>query len=341
MERVRPKDIVTEEGYTLPSYLLRNAAASVDIAITFACVALLFFLIYPFGFMPTLGNVIGITETVERLNATKLSSYLFTDELGLVTYKAFDEYTGYEKTVQDYYLLYQQEDNKDNPAPKNYTVSTYNQKVLYLPESTDFIVNSPYFDFAVGEDGKPDGSKIGVIRPSLLEEDGSVGTELSKDLLYFFQKRYSEAVNEFEQEPYMVELTRKNVAMTVMAEMLAIMPPFVAFYIIVPLCSKKRKTLGKRFLKLACIDVSGKELKWYFVLLRGLPFILLSVSAFMFDDLVVTSAVLITGFLVSLGFATFSQKRRALHDFVAHSVVCKDNEDLYLVEEAKSHDQDR
>ena len=341
MERVRPKDIVTEEGYTLPSFLLRNAAAASDIAITFACMALLFIFIYPFGFMPTLGDVIGISETARSLNEKKLASQLFTDELGMVTYKAFNEYNGYQKTVEDYYLVYQKEGNPDNPSPKNYTIPIYNTKVLYLPESTDFIVNSPYFEFAVGQDGKPDQNQVGVIRPSLLEPDGSVGPTLAKDLLYFFQRRYSESVNEFEQEAYMVDLTRKNVALTVTAELLAVMPPFIVFYIVIPLCSDKRKTLGKRFMKLACIDVRGEKLKWYFVLLRALPFVLLTVSALLFDDLVVTSAILITGFLVSLGFATFSQKRRALHDFLAHSVVCKDDDDLYIVKEVEHAEENR
>lgn len=331
MERVRPEEIVTEEGYTLPRFLLRNAAAAVDIAFCFASIVVLFLFIYPFGFMPTLGDAIGLKETMTLLNATKLNSSLYTDELGLVSYKAFNSYEGYQKTLEDYYLVYQKEGNENNPSPKNYTVETYNQKVLFLPESTDFIVNSPYFDFALDENGKPDGSKIGVIRPSLLEKDGSVGTELGKNLMYFFQNRYSEAVNEFDQEPYMVELNKKNQTLTVVAEMLAVMPPFFIFYVVIPAFDKqKRRTLGKRFMKLATIDVKGSALKWYFLLLRAVPFILLTFTAAVFDDVVVTSSILITGFLVSLGFATFSQRKRALHDFVAHSVVAKDDDNLLL-----------
>ena len=334
MERVRPKDIVTEEGYTLPSFLLRNSSAAVDIAICFAVIALFFVFIYPFGFMPTLGDAMGISETTHSLNTYKLASKLYTNELGLVTDKAFDNYEGYQKTVEDYYLVYQKEGNVENPAPKCYDVSTYNVKVLYLPESVDFIVNSPYFEFALDANNKPDPTKIGVIRPSLLEKDGSVGPELKQNLLYFFQKRYSESVNEFDSEPYMVDLIRKNVRLTVTAEMLAIMPPFAVFYIVLPLTDQwKRRTIGKRIMKLACIDVKGGALPWYFVLLRAVPFVLLTVSAFLFDDLVVTSAILITGFLVSLGFATFSSKRRALHDFLAHSVVAKDDASLFEAKE--------
>ena len=330
------KETVTEEGYTIPRFLIRHAAAAIDFSICFAVVALLFILIYPFGFMPTLGDAIGISETTQALNDIKLASYLYTDETGMVTYQAFDDYKGYQKVVEDYYLVYQNIDNTDNPSPKGYDAYYYNIHVLMLPESTDFINNSQYFEWAIGEDEKPDSSKQGTIKRALLDENGNVSSAVGEELKQWFQRRYSEAVNEFESEPYFVALKNKNTALTVTAEMLAILPPCLGFYVFIPLFDKlKRRTLGKRIMKLATIDVNGEPLKWYFVLLRVVVAALLLVSAFLFDDLVVTLAILITGFLVSWGFATFSERKRALHDFIAHSVVVRDNDRLFAVEEPK------
>ena len=328
------KETVTEEGYTIPRFLIRHAAAAIDFSICFAVVALLFIFIYPFGFMPTLGDAMGISETTQSLNAIKLESNLYTDETGMVTYQAFDDYQGYQKVVEDYYLVYQAADNIENPSPKGYDAYYYNVHVLMLPESTDFINNSQYFEWALGENEKPDSSKQGTIKRSLLDENGNVSNEVAGELKQWFQRRYSEAVNEFENEPYFVALKNKNTALTVVAEMLAILPPCLGFYVFVPLFDKlKRRTLGKRIMKLATIDVNGEPLKWYFVLLRVVVAVLLLVSAFLFDDLVVTSSILITGFLVSWGFATFSPRKRALHDFVAHSVVARDDDTLFSAEE--------
>ena len=334
MERARANDIVTEEGYTIAPFLLRIAAATVDMAFVVAVTVLMFFLVYPFGMFPTLGDALGVSEANQIVSSLKLESGLFTDELGLVSYRAYSSYEGYEATLKTYYLEYQKEGNANNPEPKCYTISDYNTKVLYLPTSVDFIVDSPYFDWYRDELGNPDASRIGVIKPSLLNAQGELSEDTKENLLYFFQARYQNAVEEFENEPYIVSAQTKSTTLTVILELVAVLPAFSVFYIVIPLCDKTtRKTLGKRFMKLATIHRKGKILPWYMVLLRGVPFIATIVTAVLLDELVATLAVAVSVFLISMAVATFSPHRRAVHDYLASSVVARHNETLFSVEE--------
>lgn len=321
--------IVTETGHTIPSFLSRLASSAVDIAITVAFSIAIFFLIYPFGYFPTVGDAIGLKEATQNLHDYQLSSYLYTDENDVISYIQKDDYEGYEEILQNYYFIYQQETNEVNPSPKNYSVQDYNHNVLFLPLTTDFVVDSPYFEFAKGDDGEPDASKIGVVREALYV-DGKLSEETKQNLKYYFQRRYDEAVEEFNGESYVISASRKLSGLTVVIEAMSVMPPFIVFYVVLPLASEKRKTIGKRIMNQATIDISGQKLKWYWVLARSVIFIITFVLASFLDNIVASIAVLITVFLVSLGFVTFSRKRRALHDYLARSIVVKDDGFEYL-----------
>lgn len=339
MERARARDIVTDEGYTIAPFLLRIAAGTVDFAFCFALMALIFIFVYPFGFMPTLGDAMGLSSAIAEQTSYRLESNLYTDETGMITYQQFEDYTGYQQMLQDYYLVYQKEGNEKNPSPKCYDIPIYNQKVLYLPELTEFIVNSPYFDFYRDELGNPDGTKLGVIRKDLLENDGSVGPELKQKLLYWFQQRYSDAANEFDAEPYMKAATGRVKALSIVCESIAVFPPLIIFYVVIPLFDKsRRRTIAKRILRLATIDVRNDPLPWYLLLLRAVPAILVALTALLIDDFVPSLAIVITAFLVSLGFATFGGYRRSLHDLLARSVVVRNEDTLFELPEAPHAD---
>ncbi len=339
MPRFQTKEVVTEEGYRLAPFLVRFASAAIDMAFFIASAALIFFLSTT-NLFPTLSDALGVREAQVSLTDYQTASGLVTpDEKNVLRDISSTDYRDYEDAIYYYYTDYQSGNNPANPEPLNYTVMDYNTTVLGLPEDDEHINHSAYFDF-VRIGGVAQLDQKGIINPDLYVDD-KLPTNIEQSILSYFRDQYGKAQDHLMAQPY-YKLAQKHLDRgLIIIEAIALYIPFLVWYVIIPMCSIPCATLGKRWMHLALADQKTAVAlpKWRFAL-RSIPFVLTAMIGIILNDLVfsITTAVLV--FLVSLGLAIFTKKRRALHDYLSASVVIRDDD--LLVEVIKKEDaQDR
>jgi uncharacterized RDD family membrane protein YckC len=105
--------------------------------------------------------------------------------------------------------------------------------------------------------------------------------------------------------------------------------PCIIFYFAIPMFSKFSRSLGKKWLHLAVIDVAGAPLAKWRLILRFLALALTLGGAIILDNLVLSVSLILLVFLVSMGLSAVTGKRRALHDYLAHSVVVREEDALF------------
>lgn len=85
------------------------------------------------------------------------------------------------------------------------------------------------------------------------------------------------------------------------------------YELIIPLCTKNGKTIGKIIFKLGLVNKDGYEFKKWKLILRYLAFLVV--------DIFFTAITFGGVFLISFTMMQFNKKRRVIHDYVAGSVV--------------------
>ncbi len=318
------KEEATEEGYHLAPFLLRLAAAAIDSALALLAVVALYFVCFPNDVFPTLGDAIGVKEEYSTLQKyQKASGLVNISSEGSLSDVSSSSYGDYQTAIQYYYFVYNGYDSSVNPAPENYSFRDYNVAVLDLPSQVGNTNYSSYFDFAI-TDGKPDPSILGVLKTSLYGNDGQLTSESKGLLLTFFQGKYAKTQDLMISEDYYKKVQNIYSSNVEILESVVVFFPFLVFYFVLPMFSSFSRTLGKKIMRLAVIDSEGLPLKKWRLIFRMLPFVLTLGAAIILDDAIYSLSLLILIFLISLGLASFSKKRRALHDFCSHSVVVRE-----------------
>jgi uncharacterized RDD family membrane protein YckC len=248
-----------------------------------------------------------------------------------------ENYSDYEAAIRYYYFTYNAADNSVNPAPEAYSVSDYNVAVLGLPTSPELVNSSAYYDFDQ-TNGQADPSKIGVLKSSLYV-GGVLSDGAKQSLLAYYQKAYKATQDLLLNESYYKAADSAYSGHMELLEAIVVYVPFLVFFYAIPVFSRDARTLGKRWMKLAVMDVEGLPLNKWWLLLRAAPFLLSVLAAIILNDILISFSLLILVFLVSTGLASFSKKRRALHDFCAHSVVVRD--EMALNKPGADYAQDR
>ena len=317
-------DIVTEEGYTLAPFLLRLSAASIDAVFFIAGIFLVFFLSFACPWYPTLDEAFSIAKRTDLLQTYQRDSGLMViDENGVASTVQSDDYNDYLKAMKDFYFVFNAKGSSTCPAPAEYTVMDFNTRVLDLPKSVEIRNDSKLFDFALDTEGEPDPTSLGVIKPSLFV-DGKLNQQTKDDLLIHCRAKYLETQDLLLEAPYYAsEQNQLSFGMQIVLAV-SIYTPFLVFYLIIPLSNREARTLGKRFMHLMVIDVAGKPLPKYMTSVRALPFILTAFIALLLDSVVYSLSAAVLVFMITLGCATFTKKRRALHDYVSHSIVARE-----------------
>jgi uncharacterized RDD family membrane protein YckC len=326
------KEEITEEGYRLAPFLLRLSAWAVDLALTVAAAALLYLFLFPNGNFGTVGDAMGIPAKRELLNSYQIESGLVVkDSAGNLSNVSSSSYEDYEAAIEHYYFVY--DASSVNPNPHHYSAKDFNVAVLNLPESAKYVNNSAYFDFAE-TNGVADESKIGVLKSSLYDEKGQLSSGARSSLLTYFQNKYKLTQDLLLKEDYYVQASRALSGDVEILEALIVFVPSLIFYFAIPMFSPLAQTLGKKWMKIAVIDVSYKPLDKWRLILRYLPLAITAGAAILLDDLILSLSLALLIALISMGIGSFTPKRRALHDYCAHSVVVR-QEDAYSNKEAE------
>jgi hypothetical protein len=317
---------VTEEGYRLAPYLLRVASTAIDGALCLAGLLALYYLSFPNGQYGTIGDAMGLAQDTASLAVYQKACGLeVVDENGSLSDLASSSYEDYEAAIKYYYFVYNDPANEINPNPENYSVAYYNFAVLGLPDDVAKINTSTYYDFAQDASGNPLQNEFGVLKQSLYEE-GTLTVSSKTALLTYYQTQYGYTQDRLLAEPYYKSLADAAAGKAETLEMIDVFVPFLIFYFILPMFSPYSRTLGKKWMHLAVIDSQGTPLAKWRLILRSLPFLLSLGAAIFLNDLIISTTLLVVVFLISMGLASFTPKRRALHDYTAHSVVVREED---------------
>ena len=324
-------DVLTEHGYGLPPFLLRLASAAIDAAFFAAAFWVVFFFSYSCSWYPTLREGLGIVKASEEIYSYQVASCLLDiDADGRLSDKRPTSYLGYEKAIKDYYFVYNSSSCAENPAPRNYSIDDYNRAVCDLPNDVAIRNQSQFYDFPKNESGEPVLGQFAVLKSSCFDSQGNLTKEASEGLLGFYRTKYYKTQDLLLAETYYKKASDSVFYGMIVVELLSSMLPFLAFYVVIPAVSPYNRSLGKKFMHLCVIDVLGIPLRKWQLALRSIPFVLTVVFGLFLNEVVYSIGLFGLVFLISWGCASFTKKKRALHDFVAHSVVVREDP-LYLV----------
>ena len=306
--RLKAGEIKTEEGYYLAPFFLRLAAAAIDAAL-FSVLAFVLFAL--FNWAIRLPEKMGVTAALDQETSIQVASGLANEDGSPISGTIED----YSKALEHYYLVYNAADSKDCPEPRGYTVTDYNVEILGLPRNPADPNRSEFYQF----DGD-DPTKVGVLKP----EFRTVSDH--PNVLAYLKDKYEVVSEALLSEPYYVALQKTVAHGYMVLEAICLFPSAVIFYLVVPVFDRKSRTLGKRFMNLAVVRVSGEALPWYFVALRPVLFLLTLLGIILFNEIWIAITVSIAVFLITLGSSIFTKKKRALHDFVSLAVVIRGEE---------------
>lgn len=334
------EDIRTKEGYRLAPLLLRISAVFIDLVFYVLTIVLLYFFMFPHGYFPTVADALGMNEKWETMEVYQRASGLvrLSDDGEVILGNIEgDSYEPFQEAVEYYYFTYNGAENEVNPDPQyeTYTIEWYNHNVLLLPTGPEYENTSPLFTFAKDENGVATVDQLGVFKDDLYEvdDDGNfvydennqriLTYEAQQEIRFFYIDEYQKCQNLLLNAPYYHDLQTAYSGDFFIISCLTLYPGYLVFYLIIPLFSSYGMSLGKRFLGLALIRYDGTSLPRYCLALRVIPYVLTLFLILLFNDMTVGMTIGIVVFLTSSGTGLLSKKRRALHDYVAMSVVTR------------------
>ena len=223
-------------------------------------------------------------------------------------------------------------DSKSYLPKDYYTVTYFNEEILGLPKEGE----ENKSDFFVYTDNDP--SKIGAVKEELIEEvangEGTIKRLVrDNELLKYFQKKYDEAIKVFYEQPSIKKASETMNKTNIILMLVSTLPSFAIFYIIIPLCSRFGKTLGKRFLSLIVVTDKGYQVKKWQILLRGVPILGATIYVCLINSLYYQLLLPLLLALISVGILVFNSRRRCLHDIMSGTTVIKGTKDLLIYQD--------
>lgn len=123
---------------------------------------------------------------------------------------------------------------------------------------------------------------------------------------------------------YQNEISKLTIWQTTYPALTAIVISWIAFYLIIPLCLKNGKTLGKLFFKSAVVNNFGYEITPWQMCLRSLfplAFIIVMYLIGMITSMLIFYIVLLFAVLASYSLTIFTKKHKSIHDYVSGTIV--------------------
>ena len=106
---------------------------------------------------------------------------------------------------------------------------------------------------------------------------------------------------------------------------------YIIFFIIMPLCLKDGKTLGKLFMKISVVSITYYSVKKTQIVLRYVPQICLFIIAVLFTGLnIFTISVGTMIIIASYLMAIFRENHQSVHDMVAGTFVVSDVDSIWF-----------
>ena len=270
----------------LPTLTTRTAAALVDFVIFVGLFLLASFVLFDPIFTPSDDHSSFYYKNLLLKNETLVNSGLFVKNSDnyytQLNNGSIDEY---KEIIEKYYLTNTYFDSEwyiENGGSRSpLTIEEYNSKILLIGNDDSL------FEYAT-VDGTIDKSLIGVYDKSLyIDENKEKG--LSEDgkasLLNFYITTYKGCFSDlFNDKFYLDAYNNVNNAGTYQVVVSMVFASVIP-YLIVPLLNKKHFTAGRAIFKIGISNHNGFEIKFYQLIIRGLPPIVLSLLPLLINDL--------------------------------------------------------
>ena len=373
---IKQEDISPKDDFKQPKPFLRLSAALLDFVI-FLIGAIV--LLVTGSFIVTRdGGVIGKENTLQINHIVSSKLAKFDSDRGYLKYEADDYYqtdNGEDflmiKSLEYFYLSYMTNTNieddmtysldvdnekywpKENGVAVNpkeyYTVNYFNEHILQISLDSGTSSNG-YFTLKKDSEGHFIKDKVGTISPEMYdikEEAGAYQVTIKNGGVTDYLKTiYESATKVFFNQSFIKESTRRITMINSIVMLVATIPSMIVFYIVVPMCSKLGKTLGKRFLGISLINDRGYAIKKWQLLLRVIPLFATLVFISLVNNLFLQIILSLIILLVSVTLLFFTYYKQSLHDFIARTITIKDdgkivfeNQDDYLLYK-KEHPND-
>ncbi|MCQ2794043.1 MAG: RDD family protein [Bacilli bacterium] len=294
----------------------RLLSSLIDLALLVGLTCLFYF----FGFSQAVASVQHFDTRQAEINQACLDSHLYVEQGDkIITYtEAKPDATSdmiEKEAVEPFYTIYLKTvmPEKEGHYYDNYWYGVY---VLHLEDKEGYYEDEPIYE----EDNR--------LYEWINSKEGTFKRKSDIDeprFLEFFRGTFGTATVDLTNTPKvhenMVAISWGKVRATIYASIVGSIIP----YLIVPVCLRNGKTVGKLAMGLIVLTDEGYEYAKWKHIIRYLAFYLLEV----FGGVVTIGLTLV--FSSCLVF--FSKKRRAIHDYVAFSCVVNERESVFFKNE--------
>ena len=305
------------------------------------------------GFSALFSNISSVKELKVKFNNIITESNVMEVKDNKSYVKEFDTY---EQYVENYYTFYNEFLPKYNESKKPVDKYWFNVFVLGLDDinntySADQLssrsgavtTGKDIFEYKVVE-GETKYDLIGI--PKAYNQGQKGYSDLNdeeriKVMSYFFNGKDDNlsvsyfCVLEISKIPELNELYSDYTLWdTTVPILLALLICYLIFFLVIPLCLRDGKTLGKQFFKLSLVSKSYYSVKKSQIVLRYLPQALLFVIVALFLGFnAITIGIGTIAVLGSYGMAIFGKNHESIHDMIAGTYVVIDEDSLWFKNE--------
>ena len=215
-------------------------------------------------------------------------------------------------------------------TPRNlYTVSWFNENVLSLPKEGE----SPkydYFEYYKTAGDEIDYSRVGkvnakYIKAEVVDETEKIYVDAPAEMTSYAYHQYKKAIDNLFDQNYMVEFNKTKTSTNQLITLLSREFFVLVFFVLIPLLTKHGKTLGKLLFRLKLVNFEGEDIKKWQVLPRSLTFIAIPLLLYLVTNFYIQLGIISGIIVVSIVlFVIDKQNKRALHDYIARTVVSDD-----------------
>jgi len=329
--------------YTLPRHTnlanqgLRITAAIVDFAINLALILALIYGVFNFAFA-------NLTQKyVNEMNRYQVESHLRVYTEDNKTRYVDDDSNAYREAIEGYYLRYLagkplegeavapnaseviKVDDKEYLPSEYYNVQFFNEKVLGITQDDpEGSLSESYFTYPKDKDGNYLKDCLGVPRSETYNPTTQKVEPISEDGLRIkYAVIYTDAVLNLTSQKFYRDVSQTCYFIYQAELALALVIAGLIVYVLLPFILHNGQTLGKKIFKLGLASYDGYKFHDYQLLLRFVPYLIMSASLLLpiWTSIGLTIAIFLVVVLISFAFMMASPKKTALHDFAARTLV--------------------
>lgn len=348
------------DNYEIPSLLARIAAATLDLAI-FIFVALILFSIGGFVVSQegqTYANYVALVDDhihyAQLANKDDTNQYVALSDNDLLSMQ--EDNALIINRLSYFYLSYLTGENiGTNLEPSlhyqesvvvdgvsiakkdYYAVEFFNNEILKIGEENSYFVYQK-------TGGNVDTSKVGVVDDFYIEtvdSDSGPVLRIKRDvnLLLYLKDIYEDAIVLFYNQPSIIEANNYVNLVNSILMLGAGVLSFSIFYLLLPLLSKNYRTIGKHIFKLTVVDNDGYKAKKWRIALRSFPLFGAIVYVAIINSIYFQFLLPLLLLMLSVGILVFNTKRKALHDWMAGTIVISTKQPIKIYDNVEQYEE--